>query len=187
MSFGLGETDRLGGEAWRHNFGEEAEEEPVAHRLDLRRVSLSVVRPKLARRLQCRLAMTESAVKRTPDSAPPNFGDLVEDALLQAKNLVQAELSLARSELSSEVKGAFGSLLLLSIGAMFLQAALVTLGVLLLLTFGVGIASGVVIAVLVAVGLTCLLIAARALGSRKLPRTSARLALDAKQVLETVK
>jgi uncharacterized membrane protein YqjE len=131
--------------------------------------------------------MTESAVKRAPDSAPPNFGDLVEDALLQAKNLVQAELSLARRELSSEMKGAYGALLLLSIGAMFLQAALVTLGVLLILAFGVGIAAGVVIAVFAAVGLTCTLLAARALGGRKLPRTSARLALDAKQVLETVK
>ncbi|MEO6601757.1 MAG: phage holin family protein [Polyangiaceae bacterium] len=131
--------------------------------------------------------MTEPALKQAPESASPNFGDLVEDALLQAKTLVQAELSLARRELSSEVKGAFGSLLLLSIGAMFLQAALVTLGVLLLLVVGVGVAAGVVIAVLGAVGVTCTLLAVKALGSRKLIRTSARLSLDAKQVLETVK
>lgn len=132
-------------------------------------------------------AMTESAVKRAPNAPAPNFGDLVEDALLQAKTLIQAELSLAKREVQSEVKGASSSLVLLLIGAMFLQAALVTLGVLLVLALGAGLAASSVVVVLAAVGVACAFVAVRELGKRKLPRTSARLALDAKQVLETVK
>jgi hypothetical protein len=131
--------------------------------------------------------MTESAVKRSSDSTSPNFGELVEDALLQAKTLVQAELSLARRELSSELEGAYGSLTVLFVGAMFLQAALVTLGVLLVLALGVSLAASLVVLALAVVGIACVLVARRELGKRKLPRTSARLALDAKQVLETVK
>ena len=115
------------------------------------------------------------------------MGEVLEDALLQAKTLIQAELSLARHELSSEIHGAMASLLLLAVGAMFLQAALMTLGVLLVIAFGVGIASAAVIALFVAIGGVCLAMAARALGRRKLPRTTERLSRDAKQVLETVK
>ena len=132
-------------------------------------------------------SMSESVAKQNQDPASRNMGDVLEDALLQAKTLIQAELSLARHELSSELRGTFGSLLLLATGAMFLQAALVTLGVWLLLAFGVGIAAVAVVGVFVALGSTCALMAARTLGKRKLPRTTARLALDAKQVLETVK
>jgi uncharacterized membrane protein YqjE len=131
--------------------------------------------------------MSESVAKVSHESAPRNIGDVLEDALLQAKTLIQAELSLARHELSSELQGAYGSLLLLSIGAMFLQAALVTLGVGIVLAFGGSVAAVVVVAVFTALGCTCALLAARALGKRKLPRTTARLTLDAKQVLETVK
>ncbi|MES1173610.1 MAG: phage holin family protein [Myxococcales bacterium] len=131
--------------------------------------------------------MSESLDNANHESTPRNIGDVLEDALLQAKTLLQAELSLARHELSSELQGAYGSLLLLTIGAMFLQAALVTLGVALLLAFGAGVAAAVVVAVFAAVGGTCALLAVRGLSKRKLPRTTARLALDAKQVLETVK
>lgn len=131
--------------------------------------------------------MTESAVKRAADSPAPNFADLVEDALLQLKTLVQAELSLARRELSTEAHSAFGSAITLLVGAMFLQAALVTLGVLLMLALGVSVAAGAVVVGLAAIGGACVWLGARALGKRKLPRTSARLALDAKQVLGTVK
>lgn len=131
--------------------------------------------------------MTDAAVKNAAKQTSDNFGDLVEDALLQAKTLVQAELSLAKREVTSEVHEALGSLLVLFVGAMFLQAALVTLGVLLVLALGVSLASGSVVVVLAAIGAACALVAARSLGKRKLPRTSARLALDAKQVLETVK
>ena len=111
----------------------------------------------------------------------------MEDALLQLKTLVQAELSLARRELASEVSGAYGSLIVVLVGAMFLQAALVTLGVLLVIALGVGIAASVVVIALSAIGGAGVWFGVRALGKRKLPRTSARLALDAKQVLETVK
>ena len=131
--------------------------------------------------------MLESAAPRSSDKTPPNLGDLLEDALHQAKTLVQAELSLAKGELASELNELYGSLLLLGVGAIFLQAALATLGVLLVLAFGVGVAATAVVVVLAIVGGVFALLALRSLQKKKLPRTSSRLALDAKQVLETVK
>jgi len=131
--------------------------------------------------------MNEAVVKRSPDAVPRNVGDVLEDALLQAKTLIQAEVSLARHELSSELKAAYGMIALLAVGAMALQAALVTLGVWVMLAFGVGVAALVVIAALTAAGCACALVALRGLGKTKLPDTRARLASDAKEVLETVK
>jgi|GEM_PF-1038657 hypothetical protein len=131
--------------------------------------------------------MNESSVKRAPERPTPDLGDLLEDALHQAKSLMQAELSLARRELVTEVETATRSLVLLVVGVMFLQAALVTLGVLFVLALGVGVASEAVVVALAAIGAAVLLFARRALAHRKLPRTAARLTLDAKQVMETVK
>jgi uncharacterized membrane protein YqjE len=128
--------------------------------------------------------MLESPAPKQP---APNLGELVEDALQQAKTLVQAEFSLARGELKSELKQALGSALLLVAGAMFLQAALVTLGVLLILAVGVGIGSVLVVVGFAAVAAVFLVVGLRAADQRKLPRTTARLSSDAKQVLETVK
>jgi hypothetical protein len=130
--------------------------------------------------------MLETSVSRAPDKAAPNLGDLVEDALNQAKSLVQAEFSLARRELLSELKTAAGSLLGALVGLLFLQAALATLGVLLVLALGVKLGIAVVVG-FVAIGAAGLLSARRALRMRLLPRTTDRLALDAKQVMETVK
>lgn len=131
--------------------------------------------------------MNEAVVKRSADTVPRNVGDVLEDALLQAKTLIQAEVSLARHELSSELKAAYGMIALLAVGAMALQAALVALGVWVMLAFGVGVAALVVIAALTAAGCACALVALRGLGKTKLPDTRARLASDAKEVLETVK
>ena len=128
--------------------------------------------------------MLESAAPKPP---APNLGDLVDDALHQAKTLVQAELSLARGELKVELKQAVGSAILLAAGAMCLQAALVTLGVLLVLALGVSLASAVVVLALVAIGAALLLLGVRSTQRTKLPRTTARISSDAKQVLETVK
>jgi len=128
--------------------------------------------------------MLESAA---PNKSTPNLGDLVEDALHQAKTLVQAEFSLARNELKGELKQALGSALLLGAGAMCLQAALVTLGVLLVLALGVGIASVFVVLGLVAIAASLLMLGVRAAQGKKLPRTTERLTSDAKQVMETVK
>jgi uncharacterized membrane protein YqjE len=133
------------------------------------------------------LAMTESSVRRAPEQATPELGELLEDVLHQAKSLLQAEFSLARRELVTELKAAAGSLVALLIGVMFLQAALVTLGVLCVLALGVGIASAAVVVALAAIGSAVVLFARRALGQRSLQQTAARLARDAKQVLETVK
>jgi Flp pilus assembly protein TadB len=130
------------------------------------------------------LAMLESAA---PKQAAPNLGDLVEDALHQAKTLVQAEFSLARTELKGELKQALSSALLLGAGAMCLQAALVTLGVLLVLALGVGVASVFVVIGLLVIAAALLAVGVRSMQGRKLPRTTDRLASDAKQVLETVK
>lgn len=130
--------------------------------------------------------MNDAVVKRSPDSSR-NIGDVLEDALLHAKTLIQAELSLARRELSSELQAAYSMLGLLAVGAMFLQAALVILGVSVLLAFGVGLPALAVIAVFVVGGGSCVLAALRGLGKRKLSATTARLASDAKEVLETVK
>ena len=128
--------------------------------------------------------MLESAAPKPPS---PNLGDLLDDALHQAKTLVQAELSLARGELKVELKQALGSVTLLVAGAMCLQAALVTLGVLLVLALGVSLASGIVVLALVAIGAVLLVLGIRSSQRAKLPRTTARLSSDAKQVLETVK
>jgi uncharacterized membrane protein YqjE len=128
--------------------------------------------------------MLQSAAPKPP---APNLGDLVEDALHQAKTLVQAEFSLARGELKAELKQALGSALLLGVGAMFVQAALVTLGVLLVLALGVGVASILVVLGLGAIASVLLVLGVRSARLERLPRTSARLGADAKQVLETVK
>jgi len=130
-------------------------------------------------------SMFESAAPKPPPA--PNLGDLVEDALLQAKNLLQAELSLARGELKSELKQAVGSAALLGMAAMFFQAALVTLGVLLVLALGVGVASLAVVVALAVIATVFAVVGLRSLQLKPLPRTTARLSSDAKQVLETVK
>jgi uncharacterized membrane protein YqjE len=111
----------------------------------------------------------------------------LEDALVQGKSLLQAELSLARKELSSEVDAAVGAGALLLVGFMFLQAGLVTLGVLLVLWLGVGAPAALLVAALLVFGAASTVVAVRTLQRRKLQRTAARLSLDAKQVLETVK
>jgi len=128
--------------------------------------------------------MLESAA---PKPHEPNLGDLVEDALHQAKTLVQAEFSLARGELKNEIKQTLGSAVLLGVGVMCLQAALVTLGVLLVLALGVGAASALVVLGLLAFAALFVVVGLRSLRGSKLPRTTARLSSDAKQVLETVK
>lgn len=128
--------------------------------------------------------MLESAAPKPPE---PGLGDLIEDALHQAKTLVQAELSLARGELKNELKQALGSAIVLAAGVMCLQAALVTLGVLLVLALGVGAASALVVLGLLACAALFVVVGLRSLRGSKLPRTTARLTSDAKQVLETVK
>lgn len=131
--------------------------------------------------------MFESAAVRKTEEPQRNLGELLESTLHQAKTLLQAEVSLARSELSSELDAAVGAAGILAAGAMCLQAGLVTLGVLLILAFGVGVASIAVVVALFALGAFAVIYAVRSLQQRKLQRTSARLALDAKQVMETVK
>jgi len=138
----------------------------------------------LAHGLQVRRKMPESASPKPP---APNLTDLVEDALHQAKTLVQAEFSLARNELKSELKQALGSALLLVFAAMCMQTALATLGILLVLALGVSFASAAVVLGFVLLAGALLLLGLRSVRRSKLPRTTARLSSDAKQVLETVK
>lgn len=140
----------------------------------------------LARRLHSGAQMPEPATERAP-AAPPNLGELLENTLLDAKSLLQAELSLARRELSGELSAALGSLALLVVAAMFVQAALSTLAVVLVLAFGIGVAAIGLVVLLLAIGGVLALVALRSLERRKLPRTTARLAMDARQVMETVK
>lgn len=125
--------------------------------------------------------------EKLPEKPAPNLGDLLEDALLQARTLVQAELALARAELKTEVSRTVSSLLMLVGAAMFFQAALATLGVLLVLAFGAGLAAAAVVVGLALIGVGLALAALRALDHKHLPKTTARLSNDAKQVLETVK
>jgi hypothetical protein len=106
--------------------------------------------------------MPESVTER--DNSAPNLGQLLENTLHHGKTLLQAELSLAR-----------------------LQAALTTLGVVLVLAFGVGVAAIALIVVLAGAGTVLVVMALRALERKKLPRTTARLTLDAQEVMETVK
>jgi len=120
-----------------------------------------------------------------PKPTEPGLGDLVEDALHQAKTLVQAELSLARGELKDELKQALGSVVMLAAGAMCLQSALLTLGVLLVLALGAGAGSALVVLGFLAFAALFGLLGLHSLRRSKLPRTKARLSSDAKQVLET--
>jgi uncharacterized membrane protein YqjE len=129
----------------------------------------------------------ETSLNRAPEKPAPNLGDLLEDVLHQSKSLVQAEFSLARRELVSDVKSTAGSLIFVVIGVMFLQAALATLGVLLVMAFGVGVGGAAVVVGLLAVGAAVLMWGLHSLERRKLERTTARLSLDTKQVMETVK
>src|SRR6478735_10913186 len=115
--------------------------------------------------------MLQTAAPKPP---APNLGELVEDALHQAKTLVQAEFSLARGELKNELKQALGSALLLGAGAMCMQAALVTLGVLLVLAFGVGVGSASVVVALLVIAAVLMLFGVRSARLGKLPRTTAR-------------
>ena len=143
--------------------------------------------PKRVEWLAHGLHVEHTMVESAPKLPAPNLGELLEDALHQAKTLVQAELSLARAELKSEIKQALGSALLLAAGGMCLQAALSTLGVLLVLALGAGAGSAIVVLGLMAVAGLLLLLGVHAARRSKLPRTTARLSSDAKQVLETVK
>ena len=131
--------------------------------------------------------MNERAARHAPELSSPNLGEVLEDVLLQAKTLVQAELSLAKREITSEVRGTIGALVLLGIGVMFLQAGLTTLGVLLIAAFGPGVAAAVVVALLAVIGAAFTVVAVQKLRQKKLPQTTERLALDAKQVVEAVK
>jgi len=143
---------------------------------------LSSVNSPLAWRLHEQGSMPDS-----PESKQASLSDLVQDALQQAKTLVEAEFSLARGELKAELKQKFGAALLLAAGAMFLQAALVTLGVLLVLALGVNLASACVVLGFVAGAALLLLFGVRSARALDLSRTTARLKADARQVLETVK
>jgi hypothetical protein len=55
------------------------------------------------------------------------------------------------------------------------------------LAFGVGAAAVAVVVALAVLGGVLTVVAVRSLERRKLPHTTARLALDAQQVMETVK
>lgn len=131
--------------------------------------------------------MFESGPPRSAEKAQPNLGEILEDALHQAKSLVQAELSLARSELVGELNSAYSALGLLAAGAILLQAGLATSGVLLVLALGVGVAAVTVVVAFFALSGVMVFLALRSFERKKFPRTAARLALDAKQVMEAVK
>jgi len=121
---------------------------------------------------------------KTPE---PSLGQLLEKTLQHAKELVQAEISLARHEFGHELSSMLGAAVLLVAGIVFLQAALTTLGVLLVLQLGGGAIAASVVLVLAAIGATLCLLAKRDLEKRKMPETAAHLALDAQRVMETVK
>ncbi len=121
------------------------------------------------------------------NAAEPSLGQLLEKTMHHAKELVQAEISLARHELSNEVSAALGAVALLVAGIVFLQAALTTLGVLLVIQLGGGAIAASVVVFMTLVGTALCLLAKRGLEKRKFPQTSSHLALDADQVMETVK
>jgi len=130
--------------------------------------------------------MPATVVERA-NSPEPSLGQLLEKTLHHAKDLVQAEISLAKHEVSSEISSALGAVAWLIAGLMFLQAALTTLGVLLVFELGGGAIAASVVVLMTSLGLAMCLLAKRGLEKRKLPQTSAHLGLDAQQVMETVK
>lgn len=132
-------------------------------------------------------SVMDSSLNRAPEKPSPNLGDLLEDVLHQSKSLVQAEFSLARREFVADLKTTASSLVVVIFGVLILQAALATLGVLLVMAFGVGVGGAAVVVGFFAVGAVVLVWGLRSIERRKLARTSARLSLDAKQVMETVK
>ena len=121
-----------------------------------------------------------------PTETASNVGDLVEDVLLQAKTLLQAELSLARREIALELGAARALMVWLTVGVLCIHAALVSLGVLLVLWLGAGYGA-LTVAVLAVAGVSCTGVALRRFQGRKLPRTTDRLRSDAQHILATLK
>jgi uncharacterized integral membrane protein len=136
----------------------------------------------VARWLQCFYAMTANA-PRISEPAPAGLGELLEDIVKRADELVRAELALALDELRTELSAAKISLLCVVFGAMFLSAAINLLAVALVLTLGVAPWSAAVIGMLLAfVGTGLTIIALQVTSGKHMRRTTARMTRDARDI-----
>ena len=116
----------------------------------------------------------------------PSAGHLLEKTLQDGLELARAEIALAKRELAEQARAIANSAVFFVAGVMFLQAAITTLGVLLVLlvhstALGLAVVGGLVL-VAVALGLTGL----RLVKGFKL-NTPRRLKLDAQKISEAVK
>jgi uncharacterized membrane protein YqjE len=72
----------------------------------------------------------------TRGGAPPSAAELANRALSEMRELIHAEVALARVELGRDVKGLAGAAIALVAGALFLLASIATLAVALALAVG---------------------------------------------------
>ncbi len=109
---------------------------------------------------------------------------LADDAVAQAKELVRAELSLAKDELTKELKAAAFAVGLGILSLIFLHSGyLVLIAAIILALSGKALAAVVVGVALVLCAAGAAFAAYRAFKHRHLPRTRERLAQDAQALL----
>jgi uncharacterized membrane protein YqjE len=109
---------------------------------------------------------------------------LADDAVEHAKELVRAELNLARDELKKEAKAAAFSLALVAASLVLIHTGFLVLVAALILAFaGNPVATTIIGIALMALAVGAALAAMRAFKRRHLPRTRRRLAQDAQALL----
>ncbi len=116
---------------------------------------------------------------------PPSVAHVLEKTIQDALHLARAEITLAKQEVAEELGSAARSAVSLLVGVMFLQAALTSLAVLVLMLRGAALGFAVV-GGLFAVAVVLGLLGIHGLKRRNL-HTVARLKLDVREVAEAVK
>jgi len=122
-----------------------------------------------------------------PAPGTSSAAQILEKTVQDGLALARAELTLAKREALEQARAWAGSALLAVLGVLFLEAALVTLGVLLVLLLHASALGFVVVAVLFAIALGFGLVARRALQQLKGPSAPARAELDAREVVAAIK
>ncbi len=127
-----------------------------------------------------------NAQENSPDQRDPaeRLADLAGDAVTHAKELVRAELSLAKGELVKELKAGALAVALCVLALVFVHSGyLVLIAAIILALSGKALAAVVVGAALLVLGAGAAFAAYRAFKHRHLPRTRERLAQDAQALL----
>ena len=116
----------------------------------------------------------------------PSVAQTLEKTIHDGLELARAELALAKRELGEQARAAAHSALFLLAGLMFLQAAVSSLGVLLILILGATPLGFVVVGGLVIVAAALGLVGIRAAKQNKFD-SAERIKLDMREIAEAVK